>query len=109
MTATGAVGGTLHFMPREQLTGFRLLRPAGDVWSMGATLYHMLTLSYPRDFVPELDPLQVILAGSLVPLRERDPSLPASLAAVVDRAVADDLAVRYPSAAEFRDALRDAL
>ena len=32
-------------MPREQITHFRLLRPASDVWSMGATLYHMLTVS----------------------------------------------------------------
>ncbi len=109
MTATGAVGGTLHFMPREQLTNFRMLRPASDVWSMGATLYHMLTLSYPREFVPEMDPLQVILAGRQVPLRDREPGLPARLAAVVDRAVTDDLRVRYRSAAELRDALRGAL
>ena len=50
MTATGLVAGTLYFMPREQITHFRLLRPASDVWSMGATLYYMLTLRYVRDF-----------------------------------------------------------
>ena len=109
MTATGMVAGTLYFMPREQITHFRLLRPASDVWSMGATLYHMLTLRYPRDFPPEADPLNVILAGGTLPLRERDPWLPARLAEVVDRAVADDLAERYATAAEFRDALRRAL
>ncbi|HUG53998.1 MAG TPA: protein kinase [Vicinamibacteria bacterium] len=109
MTATGAAAGTLQFMPREQLTNFRLLRPTSDVWSMGATLYHMLTLEYARDFPPGKDPLSVILSGGVVPLRERDPSLPASLAAVVDRAVEDDLHKRYPSATEFRDALAAAL
>jgi len=106
---TGMVAGTLYFMPREQITHFRLLRPASDVWSMGATLYHMLTLRYPRDFPPEADPLNVILAGGTLPLRQRDPWLPARLAEVVDRAVADDLAERYATAAEFRDALRRAL
>jgi serine/threonine protein kinase len=105
LTATGAVGGTLHFMPREQITNFRELRPAGDVWSMGATLYHMLTLSYPRDFVPGTDPLQVILQGGTVPVLQREPGLPPRLAEVIDRAVDDDLGRRYPSAAEFRDAL----
>jgi pSer/pThr/pTyr-binding forkhead associated (FHA) protein len=106
LTATGAVGGTLYFMPREQITHFRLLRPASDVWSMGATLYHMLTFSYPRDFAPGTDPLQVILNGGTVPLRAREPSLPQALAEVVDRAVDDDLSRRYATAAEFREALR---
>ena len=106
MTATGMVAGTLYFMPREQITHFRLLRPASDVWGMGATLYHMLTLRYPRDFLPGVDPLHVILSGGTLPLRQRDPWLPEGLAEVVDRAVTDDLAQRYASAMEFRDALR---
>jgi eukaryotic-like serine/threonine-protein kinase len=105
LTATGAVGGTLYFMPREQITHFRVLRPASDVWSMGATLYHMLTLGYPRDFVPGGDPLQVILQGGTVPIRRREPGVPPALADVIDRAVDDDLARRYASAAAFRDAL----
>jgi eukaryotic-like serine/threonine-protein kinase len=109
MTATGMVAGTLYFMPREQITHFRLLRPASDVWSMGATLYHMLTLRYPRDFLPGVDPLHVILSGGTLPLRQRDPWLPAGLAEVVDRAVADDLGQRYETAGDFRNALRRAL
>lgn len=108
LTATGAVGGTLYFMPREQITHFRLLRPASDVWSMAATLYHMLTLSYPRDFVPGADPLQVILQNGPVPIRQREPGLPARLAEVIDRAVDDDLERRYPTAAAFRSALAEA-
>jgi serine/threonine protein kinase len=105
LTATGAVGGTLYFMPREQITHFRVLRPASDVWSTGATLYHMLTLSYPRDFVPGADPLQVILQGGTVPIRRREPALAADLADVIDRSVDDDLSRRYADAAEFREAL----
>jgi eukaryotic-like serine/threonine-protein kinase len=109
MTATGMVAGTLYFMPREQITHFRLLRPASDVWSMGATLYHMLTLRYPRDFLPGVDPLHAILSGGTLPLRQRDPWLPPRLAEVVDRAVADDLGQRYETAGDFREALRRAL
>jgi serine/threonine protein kinase len=106
MTATGFAAGTLQFMPREQLTNFRLLRPASDVWSMGATLYYMLTLRYARDFKSGKDPLAVVLGGDVVPIRERSPQLPEALAHVVDRAVEDDLLRRYPSATEFRNALR---
>jgi eukaryotic-like serine/threonine-protein kinase len=105
MTATGAVAGTLYFMPREQLTHFRLLKPVSDVWSMGATLYHMLTAGYPRDFRPGEDPLPVILRGGVVPVRARDPRLPDAVAAVVDRAVLDGVEERYQTAGEFREAL----
>jgi serine/threonine protein kinase len=109
MTATGFAAGTLQFMPREQLTNFRLLRPASDVWSMGATLYYMLTLRYVRDFQSAKDPLAVVLGGNVVPVRIRQPDVPDALAEVVDRAVEDDLDKRYPSATEFRDALRKVL
>ena len=105
LTATGTVAGTLTFMPREQLTSFRLARPASDVWSMGATLYHLLTQHFPRDFPPGQDPLQVILKGGVVPLRRRDPRLPERLCAVVDRAVSDDMDVRYRDGGELLEAL----
>ena len=109
MTATGAVAGTLYFMPREQLTQFRLLKPVSDVWSMGATLYHMLTGVYPREFRPGEDPLPVILRGGIVPLRARDPRLPERVAAVVDRSVVDAVPERYQTAGEFRAALAGAV
>ena len=109
MTATGASAGTLSFMPREQITSFRQLRPASDVWSMGATLYYMLTRQYTRDFAGRKDPLAVVLSGRIVPLRRRAPHLPAAVATVVDRAIADDPDRRYPTAAELRDALREAI
>jgi hypothetical protein len=109
MTATGAVAGTLYFMPREQLTQFRLLKPVSDVWSMGATLYHMLTGAYPREFRPGEDPLPVILRGGVVPIRARDPRLPERVAAVVDRSVVDAMPERYQTAGEFRAALAGAV
>jgi serine/threonine protein kinase len=109
MTATGASAGTLSFMPREQITGFRRLQPVSDVWSLGATLYYMLTGQTTRDFDRGKDPLAVVLEGRIVPLRERDPRLAAALAAVVDRAVADDPLHRHPTARELRDALREAM
>jgi hypothetical protein len=109
MTATGAVAGTFHFMPREQLTNFRQVRPVSDVWSMAATLYYLLAGEYPRDFGSGGDPLAVILKGGLIPLRQRDPALPADFADVIDTALHDDPARRYPTAREFAAALRAVL
>jgi len=109
MTATGAVAGTFHFMPREQLTSFRQVRPASDVWSMAATLYYLLTGEYARDSGDGADPLAVILRGGVVPLARRDPGLPADFAAVIDAALHDDPAGRYSTAREFAAALRAVL
>ena len=109
MTATGAVAGTFHFMPREQLTSFREVRPVSDVWSMAATLYYLLTGEYPRDFGTGADPLAVILKGGVVPILGRDPDIPVDLAGVIDGALHDDPARRFPSAREFADALRAVL
>jgi len=109
MTATGAAAGTLSFMPREQLTSFRTVKPVSDVWSMAATIYFTLTRQFARDFKPGVDPLQVILKGGVVPIRVRDPRLPAPLAEVIDRALTDDARARYQTAGEFRDALAPVL
>jgi serine/threonine protein kinase len=109
MTATGTVGGTFQFMPREQLTSYRQSRPTTDVWSMAATLYYLLTGQYARDFAAHPDPLAVILKGGVVPLRQRDPSVPEDLAAVIDRALDDEPSRRFPTARELVAALRRVL
>jgi serine/threonine protein kinase len=109
LTATGAVGGTFQFMPREQLTSYRQVRPVSDVWSMAATVYFLLTGQYPRDFDAGKDPLAVILRGGVVPIARRDPALPADLAAVLDRALEDDPARRFADARELVRALRAVL
>jgi serine/threonine protein kinase len=108
LTATGAVGGTFQFMAREQLTSYRQARPTTDVWSMAATLYFLLTGQYARDF-GDRDPIAAILRGGVVPLRRRDPSVPEELAAVIDRALDDEPARRFPTAREFGSALRGVL
>ena len=109
MTATGAYAGTVVFMPREQLTNYRHVKPVSDVWSMGATLYHVLTGQYPRDFRRGQDPMEVVLRGGVVPIRKRDASIPAKVAEAIDRAVADQAKDRFQTAAEFRAALMKAL
>ncbi len=108
LTATGVIGGTFPFMAREQLTSYREARPTTDVWSMAATLYFLLTGEYARDFGDQ-DPVAVILRGGTVPLRQRDPSVPEDFAAVIDRALDDEPARRFPTAREFGDAVKGVL
>ena len=109
MTATGMTGGTCAFMPREQVTDFKYVQPASDVWSMAATFYFMLTACLPREGRPGQTPLSVILNGRVVPIEERLPEVPASLATVLSKALADEPSQRFKTAGAFRDALKGAL
>lgn len=108
-TATGTIAGTPLFTPQPQVVNFKYARPDVDVWAMAASLYNMLTGSYPRDFPKGKDPWQVILWTDPVPILERDVPLPARLAAVIDEALRDKPAIRFKSAAELKRALQGAV
>src|SRR5690606_2970200 len=42
LTRTGFTGGTLHYMPPEQLEGLRHVDARGDLYALGMTFYKML-------------------------------------------------------------------
>jgi hypothetical protein len=108
MTMTGHCAGTPAFMPREQVTNFKYVKPASDVWSAAATLYFLLTGAFPRDFERGDDPMEVILRGSIVPI-DRRCSCPSRVAKVINKALSNDVADRYEDAGEFHKALRRAM
>jgi len=109
MTVTGAYAGTPAFMPREQLTNFKYVKPASDVWSIAATFYVMVTGTLPRDFPKGKDPMEVILRGRIIPVRERDPHVPATVAKVLDRALSHSAKDRFADADAMLNAMRKAL
>ena len=98
---SGAELGTLAYMAPEQLRG-EPARPSTDVWSLGCLLHEMLAGSRP--FRGDTDAALVanIVSGRPRPL---DPAVPPAIQGVVERALAKDPARRYPSAAEFADAV----
>ncbi len=79
-TFTGNVGGTFHYMPRQQLLNYRDAGPEVDVWAIAATFYKMITGCVPRDFPKDQDPWRVLLHQKPIPIRERDASIPEKLA-----------------------------
>ena len=109
MTITGSYAGTPYFMPREQVTNFKYVKPVSDLWSIGATFYYMLTRQFPREFRRGEDPIEVILQGGIVPIRKRDSSIPKKIAKVIDRALADKPNDRYQTAFEMLKALKKSL
>lgn len=106
MTVTGAYAGTPLFMPCEQLTDYKYVKPPCDVWSIAATFYVMLTGRLPRDFPKGTDPMEVVLCGKIIPILDRDRSIPKPLAQVLDRALANKPKDRFPDAGAMLEAMK---
>jgi tRNA A-37 threonylcarbamoyl transferase component Bud32 len=109
MTLTGSFGGTYDYMPREQLTEFKTVKPVSDVWSITATFYRMLTGQSPRPCAEGRDPMEVVLRDGCVPIREREPSVPPRLAALIDQALDVKPSNRFQTAGEMLAAFQEVL
>jgi hypothetical protein len=109
LTMTGRHAGTSYFMPREQITNFKYMKPDSDVWSMGATIYNMLTGDFPYPFNKGRDPIDVILNDDIVPIGQRDKKIPKNMCAVLDKALNKKARDRFQTAAEMLAAMKKAL
>ena len=111
ITRDGALGGTLPYMSNEQLLDFKYVKPPADIYALGATLYRLLSGEYPRDYRDGENWIRVSLEQPIVPLAARrlGRAVPSSLCAVIERALAPDVAHRYQSAPEMRAALAAAI
>ncbi len=109
LTLTGNYAGTPYFIPREQIINFKYAKPVSDVWSMAATIYNMLTGQFPHEFKEGRDPIDVVLNDEVIPVRQRDRSIPKPLAQVIDRAIHNKVEERYKTAGEMLEALKQAL
>ena len=90
-------------MAPEQFEGKAVF--ASDIYSLGITMYQMLTGVLPYESPTPSDLERLMRAELVQPPRVRNPSIPAALNDVVMKAMAPDLANRYGQAQELLDAL----
>ncbi len=103
-TAVGSAVGTPAFMSPEQTRGIHTqVGPASDVYSLGATLYCILTGK--TAFASSAKILKQILAGDFLPPIALLGSVPRPLNAICLRAMATVPAERYSSARQFAEEL----
>jgi len=106
LTMTGDFGGTMPFMPPEQITSFRDSLPAVDQYAAAATLYRLLTGHYVYDFPSDVaHQLLMILTDPIVPIPARREGLPEELVQAIHRALSREPADRFPGVREFRIAI----
>jgi serine/threonine-protein kinase len=90
--------GTMGYAPPELFSG--KVEPRSDIYSLGATMFHLLTGSDPQD-----NPLLIFDFNKNPRPRQLAPSLSNEMETILMRAVAYKPEERFRSAAELRDVL----
>ncbi len=104
-TSTGEAIGTPAYMAPEQATNAAVVDARADIWSVGVLWFEALTghLPYKADNV--MQALAMLLTTDPMRLSEVAPSVPAPLAAAVERAMMRDREARWPSLDHFTQAV----
>jgi serine/threonine protein kinase len=88
-TSTGAFLGSLDYMAPEQADDPRLADIRADIYSLGCTLYHLLS-GAPPFHGTTFEVLEAHRSQTATPLHTRRPEVPAELAAVLARMMAKE-------------------
>jgi tRNA A-37 threonylcarbamoyl transferase component Bud32 len=94
--------GTMGYAPPELFSG--KVEPRSDIYSLGATMFHLLTGADPQD-----NPLLIFDFNKNPRPRQITPALSNEMEAILMRAVEYKPENRFRSAAEMRDVLSDHL
>jgi serine/threonine-protein kinase len=90
--------GTMGYAPPELFSG--KVEPRSDIYSLGATMFHLLTGSDPQD-----NPLLIFDFTKNPPPRQINPAISSEMERILMRAVEYKPEGRFRSAAEMRDVL----
>ncbi len=111
MTMTTAVMGTPCFMSPEQAKSSKNVDERADVYSLGATLYKLITNTLP--YADKTSIFEIISAISSneppVPPKDVNPDLPEELAQIIQCAMAFNIEERYASMDELIHDLKEYL
>jgi serine/threonine protein kinase/WD40 repeat protein len=107
LTATADVLGTARYMSPEQASGQSVaLDGRTDVYSLGATLYELLTLHPVFESDDRRNILRMVSEREPTPLSHHCKSIPRDLQIITTKALSKDVAQRYVSAAALAEDLK---
>ncbi|MEM6963076.1 MAG: serine/threonine-protein kinase, partial [Myxococcota bacterium] len=84
-TSTGVGFGTAYYMSPEQAKDAKSAGPTSDIWSFGVILYEVLTGGLPFEGPSATGVIIAVATEHHIPIRSRLPSIPDSLAGVVEQ------------------------
>jgi formylglycine-generating enzyme required for sulfatase activity len=105
LTTEGAIMGTADYMAPEQAQDCRHADIRADVYSLGCTLYHLLSGRVPFPGGTAIDKILQHASARPEPLLRRRAEVPVALAQVVDRMMARNPEERYQTPGEVAAAL----
>ena len=105
LTAEGTVLGTPDYMAPEQAQNSRSADIRADIYSLGCTLYHLLTGSAPYPEGTTFTKMMSHVEAKPKPLKDFRVDLPAKLDQIVSRMMAKEPASRYQTPRAVADAL----
>src|SRR5688572_11577686 len=95
--------GSPPYMAPEQFQGKAVF--ASDIYSLGVTMYQMLTGSLPYP-TPGPGDIERLMRGELTtPARVRNARIPQGISDIVMKAMAPDISSRYPRASDLLEAV----
>ena len=104
LTSPGDVVGTLRYMAPERFSGESEAR--SDIYSLGLTLYEMVTLTPAFTALSRAELIFSILHTDPVRPRKHDPRIPLDLETIVLKAIARNPPDRFTTADEMAQELR---
>jgi len=96
MTVSGTVMGTPNYMSPEQAEGRKEIDFRADMYSLGATLYHMVTGAKPFDGTSFVETLRKQLGESLPDPREFNQEISEACVKLMETMLAKEPERRYP-------------
>jgi hypothetical protein len=100
-TVTGAALGTPHYISPEQARGDKSVDGRTDIYSLGATFYHLITGQVPFQGSSIFEIIQKHLMEQLADPRDVRAEIPATVVEVVRKMLAKAPADRYPDCTEL--------
>ena len=107
-TVTTNAAGSVHYISPEQARG-GYSDEKSDIYSLGITLYEMVTGKVPYDGETNISVALQHIQGQMVPPRQIDPSIPRSVEKIILKCTQKKPDLRYGSAKELIMDLRRAL
>ncbi|MBY0458937.1 MAG: serine/threonine protein kinase, partial [Gemmataceae bacterium] len=101
LTRTGRGLGTPHYMAPEQFRNAKTVDVRGDIYSLGATLYAMVTATTPFDNASPLDCWMKKIRNEFPAPKELNPALSDRIDWAIRRAMSAEPAQRPASCREF--------